>query len=73
MKVETNKLPTNGAAFVDDLFDKIGTKKMAVGNYKKVRVLVAGENYRGKKIGDWVTASYLPNEAEDGLLLDQLQ
>lgn len=68
-----NNTPTNGAALVDDLFERIGTKPTPVGDYTKVRVLVAGENYRGKKIGDWVTFVYLPNEAEEGLLLDQLQ
>lgn len=74
IKQETEKnTPTNGAALVDDLFNRIATKPTPVGEYRKVRVLVAGENYRGKKIGDWVTFVYLPNEAEDGLLLDQLQ
>lgn len=63
----------NGADLVDDLFDRIGVKPMSYGEYKKVRVQVAGENYKDKKIGDWVSFVYFPNEAEEGLLLEQLE
>ncbi|MCB0539705.1 MAG: hypothetical protein KDE33_19470 [Bacteroidetes bacterium] len=73
LETQEKKDIKSGEDVVDSLFDKIGVKPIAYGEYKKVRVQVAGENYKGKKIGDWVTFVYLPNEAEKGLLLDQLQ
>lgn len=71
-QIETVEAPQNLSDKIDNLFNKIGAKNIAIGDYKTVNVLVSMERFGATKVGDHKTFVYIKNELDKGMLLDAL-
>lgn len=71
-QIESKKAPKNINDKIDNLFNKMGTRKTPSEDYKKVTVIVGLERFGATNIGDWKTFLYLKNELKKGMLLDAL-
>lgn len=71
-EIEFIKEPKNINDKIDNLFNKIATKKTPIGDYKKVTVIVGLERFGATNIGDKKNFVYIKNELNKGMLIDAL-